>query len=124
MKTAHERSDGSESPESPESAKLATRVVVSYPTALSRWGRDQVTSSRYVNYLRKTLGEVRVGDEFEEFADVGCCGNTLDVPFRVEAVDDGARVGPDTVVEFVERDAPMEGGWRVQSAAGPDECER
>lgn len=99
----------------------ATRVVLSYPAELSRWGRDQVTSSRYVTYLRKTVGDVSVGTEFEEFADVGCCGNTLDVPFRVEAVDGGDEMGPDTEIEFVERDAKMEGGWRVQSAAGPEE---
>lgn len=104
-----------------QDTEFATRVVVSYPTALSRWGRDQVTSSRYVNYLRKTVGEVSVGKEFEEFADVGCCGNTLDVPFRIEAVDGGDEMGPDTEIEFVEREAAMEGGWRVQSAAGPGE---
>ncbi|SEP21538.1 hypothetical protein SAMN04487948_12220 [Halogranum amylolyticum] len=99
----------------------ATRVVLSYPAELSRWGRDQVTSGRYVNYLRKTVGDVSVGAEFEEFADVGCCGNTLDVPFRVEAVDGGDEMGPDTEIEFVERDGELKGGWRVQSAAGPDE---
>jgi hypothetical protein len=99
----------------------ATRVVISHPAALSRWGRDQVTSSRYVNYLRKTVGDVYVGKEFEEFADVGCCGNTLDVPFRIEAVEGGDEMGPDTEIEFAEREAAMEGGWRVQSAAGARE---
>ncbi|SDM97411.1 hypothetical protein SAMN04487949_3034 [Halogranum gelatinilyticum] len=100
----------------------ATRVVVSHPTALSDWGRDQLTSDRYVNYLRKTLGRVHAGDEFEEFLDVGCCGDSLDVPLRVEAVDGGREVGMETTVEFVERDVPMDGGWRVQSAAGPEDA--
>lgn len=99
----------------------ATRVVISHPTRLSDWGRDQLTSERYVNYLRKTLGTVHVGREFEEFVDVGCCGDSLDIPLRIEAVDGGSDVGPETVVEFVERDVPMDGGWRVQSAAGPDD---
>lgn len=98
----------------------ATRVVVSYPEELSGWGRQQVESDRYRNYLRKTMGSVAVGDEFEEFADVGCCGDSLDIPFRVEAVEDGDEVGPDTEVEFAERDAEMEGGWLVQSAGAPE----
>lgn len=100
--------------------KAATRVVISYPTALSDWGRDQVTSGRYVGYLRKTVGDAFVGKEWEEFADVGCCGNTLDIPLRIEAVEGGDEMGPETEIEFTERDAPMDGGWRVQSAAGPD----
>lgn len=99
----------------------ATRVVVSHPTALSRWGRNQLTSDCYVSYLRKTLGTVHVGREFEE-SDVGCCGDSLDVPLRIEAVDGGSEVGMETTVEFVERDAPMAGGWRVQSAAGPEDA--
>lgn len=102
--------------------ETATRVVISYPTALSDWGRDQVTSSRYVGYLRKTVSDVFVGKEWEEFADVGCCGNTLDVPLRIEAVEGGDEMGDETEIEFTERDAPMDGGWRVQSAAGPDEA--
>ena len=96
---------------------FATRVVVSYPEELSDWGRDQVESDRYRNYLRRVLGDVEVGYEFEEFADVGCCGDTLDIPFRVESVDGPATVGPETTIEFTTRDAEMEGGWLVQSRA-------
>ncbi|WP_129112761.1 hypothetical protein [Halegenticoccus tardaugens] len=104
-----------------EPRRAADRVVVSYPAALSDWGREQVEGERYVNYLRRTVGEVFVGKEWEEFADVGCCGDTLDVPLRIEAVDGGDEMGPETAVEFVERDARMRGGWLVQSAAGPEE---
>ncbi|WP_101294983.1 hypothetical protein [Halegenticoccus soli] len=103
-----------------EAQTPADRVVVSYPAELSDWGRDQLESDRYVNYLRKTVGGVFVGKEWEEFADVGCCGDTLDVPLRVEAVEGGDAMGPETEIEFAERDAEMRGGWLVQSAAGPE----
>jgi hypothetical protein len=95
----------------------ARRVRISHPEELSEWGRDQLTADRYVNYLRKTLGEVAVGDEFEEFVDVGCCGDAMDIPLRIEAVD-GDEVGPETEIEFTTREASMEGGWLVQSEAG------
>lgn len=102
------------------SSTPATRVVISHPTALSDWGRGQLTSERFVNYLRKTVGDAVVGAEWEEFVDVGCCGSTLDVPLRVESVEGGDVVGPETEIEFTERDVPMEGGWAVQSAAAPE----
>lgn len=95
----------------------ASRVVLSYPEELSEWGRDQVHADRYVGYLRKKLDEPRVGDEFEEFVDVGCCGDAMDVPFRVEAVEGGDAVGSETEIEFATREAAMEGGWLVQSQA-------
>jgi len=99
----------------------ASRVVLSHPDELSEWGRDQLTADRYVGYLRKTLGDVSVGDEFEEFVDVGCCGDSLDIPLRVEEAD-GEEVGPETEIEFTTREAEMEGGWLVQSeAAGTDQ---
>ncbi|MXR40001.1 hypothetical protein GRX01_01330 [Halobaculum sp. WSA2] len=98
-----------------------TRVVLSFPDGLSEWGRDQIRTDRYRNYLRRMLDEPRVGDEREEFVDVGCCGDSLDLTFRVEAVEGGARIGDGTVVELVERTGAVDGGWRVQSAAGPRE---
>jgi hypothetical protein len=101
-------------------AEPASRVVLAYPDGLSDWGRDQLTAPRFATYLRRVLEEVREGDEFEEFLDVGCCGNTLDVPLRVEAVEGGRVVGPDTDVEFVARPGEVAGGWAVQSAGTPD----
>jgi hypothetical protein len=98
----------------------ATRVLLSYPDALSKWGRDQVETPRYRNYLRKVVDDLSVGDEFEEFADVGCCGDSLDIRFRVEAREGGDEVGPDTEIAFTTRDAAHAGGWNVQSAAGPN----
>ncbi|WP_277554980.1 hypothetical protein [Halobaculum limi] len=99
----------------------ATRVVLSFPDGLSDWGRSQIDTERYRGYLRRMLTEPRVGDEREEFVDVGCCGDSLDLTFRVEAVEGGTRVGDDTLIELVERAGAVEGGWRVQSAAGPSE---
>ncbi|MFC6903691.1 hypothetical protein [Halalkalicoccus tibetensis] len=98
----------------------ATRVVVSYPADLSDWGRFQVEKPSFRAYLTKTLGEVREGDEREEFVGVGCCGDSLDVPLRIEAVEGGPEVTRDTEVEYSVREAcGIEGGWRVQSAGGP-----
>lgn len=99
----------------------AARVVVSHPDGLSEWGRQQLYAERFRGYLRRVVDDVTVGREWEEFLDVGCCGDTLDVPLRVEAVEGPPQMGPETEIEFVEREASMAGGWRVQSAAGPDD---
>lgn len=99
----------------------AARIVVSYPADLSTWGRDQLDGRVFRAYLGRKLGEVREGDEWAEFVDVGCCGNTYDVPLRVDHVEGGAAVGPDTEIEYAEREAcGVGGGWEVQSAAGPE----
>ncbi|MCL7419182.1 MAG: hypothetical protein M8354_15300, partial [Halalkalicoccus sp.] len=59
-------------------------------------------------------------DEWEEFVGVGCCGNTLDVPLRIERVEGGTEVTRETAIEYVVREAcGIQGGWRVQSAGGP-----
>lgn len=99
----------------------ATRVVVSHPADLSGWGRHQLDTRPFRGWLRRTLGRVEPGDTREVFLDVGCCGDTLDVPLRVERVEGGDRVGPDTEIEYAEREAcGVEGGWTVQSRAGAD----
>jgi hypothetical protein len=98
----------------------ASRVVLSYPADLSRWGRDTVEGSPFTAYLRKVHDDLQEGAIFEEFVGVGCCGNTLDVPLRVERVEGGDRLGEATAIEFTVREAcGVEGGWRVQSADGP-----
>ncbi len=98
----------------------ASRVVVSYPADLSAWGRDRVDCSEFRAYLRKTKESAAEGDVWEEFVGVGCCGNSLDVPLRVEAVEGGDRLGPETAIEFDVREAcGLAGSWQVQSAGGP-----
>ena len=107
------------------SEREASRVVLSYPEGLSDWGREQIDTERYREYFRRTLGTVAVGDRREEFVDVGCCGDSLDVPFRVVdvAVDgDSAETGivtDDTAIAYDTYDGDVDGGWCVQSAAGP-----
>lgn len=98
---------------------FASRVVLSFPEELSDWARQQIDTDRYRGYFRRTLGDVAVGDVTEEFVDIGCCGSNLDIPFRVESIDGPGRVGPDTVIDYTTRDAPIDGGWKVQSADGP-----
>lgn len=101
-------------------APNATRVVVSYPEDLSDWGRFQIEKPAFRAYLTKTLGEAHEGDAHEEFVGVGCCGDSLDVPLRIECVEGGSEVTRDTEIEYTVRDAcGIEGGWRVQSAGGP-----
>ncbi|SNR50653.1 hypothetical protein [Halorubrum vacuolatum] len=107
---------------------IASRVVLSYPNGLSTWGRDQIGTDRYRGYFRRVLGEVAVGDEREEFVDIGCCGDSLDIPFRIERIEDAegrsldrAVVDADTEVVYTTHDGDVEGGWLVQSAAGPQE---
>ena len=103
----------------------ATRVVLSYPDGLSEWARDQVGTDRYRGYFARVLGTVTVGGRREEFVDVGCCGDSLDVPFRVERIEvDGepaetAVVTADTEIAYRTRPGDVDGGWRVQSGGGP-----
>jgi hypothetical protein len=98
----------------------ASRIVVSYPADLSTWGRNRVDCSAFRAYLRKTRDAVAEGDDWAEFVGVGCCGSSLDVPLRVEAVEGGETLGPETAVEFVVREAcGLDGNWRVQSEGGP-----
>ncbi|WP_174811819.1 hypothetical protein [Salinadaptatus halalkaliphilus] len=103
-----------------DNQSVAARVVVSYPADLSDWGRFQVEKPSFRAFLRKTRDSARVGDVWEEFVGVGCCGNTLDVPLRVERVDGGARIDDSTTIEYAVREAcGIEGSWRVQSKGGP-----
>ncbi|MEZ3116983.1 hypothetical protein RYH80_13795 [Halobaculum sp. MBLA0147] len=99
----------------------ASRLVVSFPDELSDWGRRQIDTDRFRGYLRRVFDEPAVGDEREEFVDVGCCGDSLDLTLRVEVVEGGGVVSDDTVVDLVEREGRVAGGWLVQSAAAPEE---
>ncbi|ELY51758.1 hypothetical protein [Natronococcus jeotgali] len=99
---------------------FAERIVVSYPADLSEWGRFQVEKPSFRAFLRKTRDAARKGDVWEEFVGVGCCGNSLDVPLRVEAVEGGSRVVDDTEIVYDVREAcGIRGSWRVQSEGGP-----
>lgn len=44
------------------------------------------------------------------------CGDSMHVPFRVEAAD-GDKVTDETEVVYTTREAEMDGGWLVQSQA-------
>lgn len=100
----------------------ADRVVISYPADLSEWGRYQVEKPSFRAWLRRSLGPVAIGDSWEAFVGVGCCGSSLEVPLRIETVDGGRRVGEETTISYEVRDAcGIEGGWQVQSQAGPNE---
>lgn len=102
------------------STETATRVHLSYPADLSDWGRSQIDRRSFRAYLTKAHDRAAVGDRWEEFVGVGCCGDSLDVPLRVEKTEGGSEVTRDTEIRYEVRDAcDLQGGWRVQSAAGP-----
>ncbi|KAB1193198.1 hypothetical protein GJR96_06955 [Haloferax sp. MBLA0076] len=105
----------------PATEATATSVVVSFPDELSAWGRDQLTADRFVNYLKRFHDEAALGDEWEEFLDVGCCGDSLTLTLRVEELEPAGAttLSEETDVEFVEREGSVHGGWCVQSADGP-----
>ena len=99
----------------------ATRVVISYPADLSKWGRDIVEDTPFQSYLPKAHDTAEPGETWEEFVGVGCCGSALDVPLRVEEVHGGPSLDEATAFEFTVREAcDLDGGWQVQSAAGPE----
>jgi len=100
----------------------ATLVVLSHPNDLSDWGRQTLVDPSFSAYLRKVHDSATEGACWEEFVGVGCCGDTLDVPLVVERVEGDDGVDDDTEFVFEARaKGGVEGGWRVQSAAGPVE---
>jgi hypothetical protein len=95
---------------------LATRVVLSIPADLVGHARRRVHQDYYKTFLRRAQEAAHPGDEWDEFTDVGCCGSQQDVPFRVESVEGGHRIGPETVIEYVDRDAEgLACDWSVQN---------
>ncbi|MFC5367837.1 hypothetical protein [Salinirubrum litoreum] len=117
----HSDTPGTETSETDTSdGSLAASVTISYPADLSDWSRDQLDGRIFRAYLRRKLDRPAVGDEWEEFVDVGCCGSAHHVQLRIEAVEGGDRVGEETLIEYTTRDAcHVGGGWEVQSRAGP-----
>ncbi|MEF8852327.1 MAG: hypothetical protein V5A28_07905 [Haloarculaceae archaeon] len=97
------------------SGESADRVVLSYPADVGKHGRKRLHQDYYRGWLRKNHDAVAVGDEWDEFTDVGCCGSRMDLPLRVEAVDGGSHIGPETAIEYTEREAcGVNPGWSVQ----------
>ncbi|OVE84866.1 hypothetical protein [Natronolimnobius baerhuensis] len=98
----------------------ADRVVVSYPEDLSEWGLFQLEKSSFRTYLLKVHDDVAVGDVWEEFLDVGCCGSAMDVSLRVERLEGGTWIDQETTLEYESRDSvEMDGSWQAQSEGGP-----
>lgn len=74
-----------------------------WPLADDEWIRDGLREETYLGYLRRVhAGPVAAGDEFEEFVNGGC-GRVTDVTLRVETVEGGGRLGPETALEVVHR---------------------
>lgn len=113
------RSEQTDASDEAADGEYATRVVLSYPEGLSDWSRDQIDTDRYRSYFRRVLGTVEAGETTEEFVDVGCCGSNLDIPFRIEEIEGPGRVGPETEIVYTTHEGEVDGGWKVQSEAGP-----
>lgn len=93
----------------------AERIVLSVPADVGRHGRDRLGQDYYKKWLRKTHESAAVGDEWDEFTDVGCCGSQMDLPLRVEDVEGGSRIDSETTIEYTEREAcGVNQGWSVQ----------
>jgi hypothetical protein len=100
----------------PAPAEAATRIVLSVPSDLQGHGRRRIEQDYYRTFLRRAHDAVEAGDEWDEFTDVGCCGSQQAVPLRVERVEGGSRMGPDTAIEYVEREpAGLACDWSVQN---------
>lgn len=92
------------------------RVVLSYPADLTSWDREQLDTPWYRGYLRKILEEPEIGEVFEEFVDIGCCGSSRRVPLAVEELEGDGSVGETTSIEYIEREAcDLPDAWEVQS---------
>ncbi|WP_123535400.1 hypothetical protein [Halosimplex salinum] len=105
----------SQEPADGQSDSIATRIELSFPADVGKHGRKRIDSDYYKKYLTKVHDTAEVGDEWDEFTDVGCCGSQMDVPMVVEAVEGGSRVGLDTEIEYTEREAcGVNQGWSVQ----------
>lgn len=101
-------------------SETASRVVLSYPSDFSSWGRDIVDEPSFRAYLTKAHETAEPGETWEEFVGVGCCGSALDVPLAVEEVEGGDELDAETEFVFTVREScDLEGGWQVQSNAGP-----
>jgi len=110
MRSSERESDAADRP------GVASRVLVSFRApetdpdgggdwwiADSAWLRENMMEERYRRYLRRAhTGPVAVGDEWEEFVNCGCA-SPEDVILRVERVEDGAEIGPETTIDVVSR---------------------
>lgn len=101
--------------ETTENQTPATRVVLSYSSTLSEHAIRRVQQDYYRTYLGKVHDTAAVGDIWAEFTDIGCCGSQESLTPRVEDVEGGSTVTPDTTFEFVERDVgACEVDWSLQ----------
>lgn len=96
---------------------VATHVVLSHPSSLSDHAKRRIHQDYYRQYLRRAHDRVAVGNEWDEFTDIGCCGSQESFSLRVEAVEGGSRVTMDTTVAYQEREVEVEAcdvNWDVQ----------
>ena len=81
----------------------ADRIVLSYRVeddTRDEWVRAALGEDAYRSYLRRVHGgPASVGDEWAEFVSRGC-GSPVDVTLRVDAIEDGTDLGPDTDLAF------------------------
>lgn len=96
-------------------------MITSFPDELSTWGRDQLIVDRFVTYLRRVHEDAAPSDEWEEFLDASCCGDSLALTLRVGELDlkRTTRIDDETTVGFVGREGNVHDDWYVQSVDGP-----
>lgn len=86
----------------PRTSTVIDRVTISYPD--DEWIRNELETDTYTGYLQRAKdGPIEVGDEWDEFVSRGC-GTPRDVILRVEAVEGGSVIGPETEFVFTPRE--------------------
>lgn len=88
-------------------AGIATRVTVAYPPNMGESGPEFLGKESFRRYLTRAWNELEPGMEIEEMVNLGCCTDAMHVPFTVESVEGGTRMGSETDIEFVEDDEPV-----------------
>jgi len=86
--------------------RTAKRIVLSHGSDRSERDRAALDDSTFQSSLRRAHDSASEGDVWEEFLGTGC-GSTQDVVLRVEHVEGGAKLAPDTRIEYSERDQPL-----------------
>ncbi|MFC6614075.1 hypothetical protein ACFQAS_03725 [Halopenitus salinus] len=112
-----------------DGGKQADRVLLSFRSpeadqdgndgwwvADDEWLAEGIREPIFRRYLRRAhAGAIAVGDEWEEFVSCGCA-SPEDVVLRVESVESGTEMGPETTIDVVPRATVVEDDVGTEAA--------
>ena len=87
-------------------AATAETVTVAYPPDMGEEGREFLEGDSFRNYLARAWDDLEPGAVHEETVNLGCCTDATKVPLTVASVEGGAKMGPETAIEYVAGDEP------------------